>query len=128
MHVRLHADQATVYALKLKNGLSGRAWTLSHKRPEITAAKLVQDGAEKPKETVEVLVTIVRACCEKVAPLRKKEKFDEFFRSSAVKTTYEGTGVGLAIVSRIIEFHGGRIWVQSEPGVGSEFFFELPRA
>ncbi len=33
--------------------------------------------------------------------------------------------MGLAIVRRIIEFHGGRVWVQSELGVGSEFFFEL---
>jgi signal transduction histidine kinase len=39
---------------------------------------------------------------------------------------YPGNGIGLAISRRIIEHHGGRLWAESQPGVGSKFFFSVP--
>jgi signal transduction histidine kinase len=61
-----------------------------------------------------------------IAPEHLPRLFDKF--SQVPGGTSGGAGLGLAIAKRIVETHGGRIWVQSEPGRGSVFSFTLPAA
>ncbi|NWG74505.1 MAG: PAS domain S-box protein, partial [Rubrivivax sp.] len=63
-----------------------------------------------------------------IAPERQDELFQPFQRLGAEHGPVEGTGIGLAIVRRLVEGMNGRVGVDSTPGQGSTFWFELPRS
>jgi signal transduction histidine kinase len=62
-----------------------------------------------------------------IAPDNHELIFREFAQvDSSASRVHHGTGLGLTIARRFVELHGGRIWVESELGCGSQFFFTLP--
>jgi signal transduction histidine kinase len=81
------------------------------------------------KQTPEHLVGTVRDTGIGIPPEDRQRVFEEFYRAeNAREVSPVGTGVGLAIVQRIIENWGGTISVETELGLGSRFTFLLPRA
>lgn len=64
-----------------------------------------------------------------IAPEHQELIFDEFAQvDSSASRQHHGTGLGLTIARRFVELHGGRIWLESEVGVGTRFYFTIPHS
>ncbi len=59
---------------------------------------------------------------------RHHERVFQLFQVLTPRDQKESTGVGLALVKKIVELYGGRVWIESRSGEGSTFFFTLPKA
>jgi two-component system, NtrC family, sensor kinase len=93
------------------------------------AVKFTPEGGEVVVATAsrdhEVLISVTDT--GPGIPLEDHERiFDEFQQTDVGVRQRDGTGLGLALSKRLVELHGGRIWVESEPGHGSRFVFTLP--
>ena len=58
---------------------------------------------------------------------RHYDRVFQIFQTLETNKQQRNTGIGLALVKKIVELHGGRIWLESEPGSGSTFYFTLPK-
>jgi signal transduction histidine kinase len=87
---------------------------------------LVEVRAARDAETDALLIS-VRDTGVGIASHEHLKVFDEFYQAAhEPERTRDGTGLGLALAKKFVELHGGRLWVESQPGEGSTFTFTLP--
>jgi len=80
----------------------------------------------KAQAAKEVVTISVKDLGPGILPTDQKRIFEKYYRVKDNTDRIPGTGMGLAIARNIVEAHGGKIWVESALGQGSEFHFTLP--
>ncbi len=105
--------------LRLLENLIGNALKFRRQEPAEVHVSAIQHGGE--------WIFAVRDNGLGIEP-RDRERVFMIFERLHTRSQYPGEGLGLAIAKRIVERHGGRIWVESEPGCGSVFYFTMPAA
>ncbi len=122
--------------MQLLQNLIGNAIKFRSERPpviHISAKREEGQGAREAKDPVLAVpassfyVFSVHDNGIGIAPEYHERIFGVFQRLHT-RQEYPGTGIGLAICRRVVERHGGRIWVESQPGQGATFYFTLPAA
>lgn len=119
MSVGMHGDPMRFRQILIN--LVGNAVKFTHAGSVTIKARLIGDAPDQVVEfrVIDTGIGISQQNCKKL--------FSDFSQADAsISRHYEGTGLGLAISKRLVELMGGRIWVESEEGVGSSFCFTLP--
>jgi signal transduction histidine kinase len=98
--------------------------TDSSKQQNLETGSLTERGVVKHQSNA-VMVEISDTGIG-ISPEHQQEIFEEFTQISSNHTNRSGLGLGLAISKRIIDAHGGKIWVDSQLNSGSKFMFLLP--
>lgn len=97
--------------------------SIKYRQPDL--APVIQIKAQ-PQDGDEILISVTDNGLG--FDMRHADRIFGVFQRLYTVDQYPGTGIGLAIVKKIIDKHGGRIWPLSEPNKGSTFFFTLPKA
>jgi signal transduction histidine kinase len=91
--------------------------------------RAAQGPASREHDDAATIVVSVADTGTGIAPEAQGRVFEQFAQAGdTLSETPRGTGLGLSICREIVEHHGGRIWLESEPGTGSTFSFSLPVA
>lgn len=116
----LRADRDKV--THVLNNLIGNAIDFTARGGRVWVAAWHAEDSGHPAHVVEVGDDGIGIAAE-----HQELVFDEFAQvDSSASRQHHGTGLGLTIARRLVELHGGRIWVESEVGAGARFFFTIP--